>query len=264
VSWKPYTYLVVFTHPDTRARMYYYGSKYGADADPELLWKKYFTSSDRVHELRDWYGDHCFSYEVRRKFDDVEACKRWEERVLKRMRVVEREEWLNQNDRFGPPLLVGEKNGFYGRQHTQEIRDLNGTKARQRNASPAYRLKNRRSSPSTAERAQSSERLKTLHREGRVPKPDFRGENNPMFGREHAVESRELMRQRKVGVYDGRNNPMFGREHRAESRAAMSRGKRGRPWVHRDGQIKLVTVESLDGYISQGWKRGRGPTQKSG
>ena len=43
--YKPYTYLIGWTNYD----MWYYGVRYTKDADPNELWKKYFTSSKHLH-----------------------------------------------------------------------------------------------------------------------------------------------------------------------------------------------------------------------
>lgn len=92
---KPYTYLIKFIPTD----QVYYGVRWGNKVSPEDdLWKKYFTSSKYVKELIDEYGSEWFEYEVRQVFESVDKARDWEERVLKRMKVTESNQWLNRTD----------------------------------------------------------------------------------------------------------------------------------------------------------------------
>jgi len=93
---KPYTYLL--KHKPTG--MFYYGVRWAnvrLGLLPEQdLWIQYFTSSDDIAELRSQYGDSSFEYEVRRTFDNIKSAKIWEEKVLRRMRVLSKQDlWLN-------------------------------------------------------------------------------------------------------------------------------------------------------------------------
>lgn len=53
---------------------------------------------------------------VRRVFDDTMKAREWEKKVLKRAKVVSREDFLNQSDKFSPPSRLGAK-------HTDESRE---------------------------------------------------------------------------------------------------------------------------------------------
>jgi len=90
---KPYTYYIQWTKLSKR----YYGVKFGKDADSSTLWVDYFTSSSHVKELREAYGEPDI-IEVRRTFDDAKSAIDWESKVLKRMQVIYKEEWLNKTD----------------------------------------------------------------------------------------------------------------------------------------------------------------------
>ena len=91
---KPYTYLIKH-RPSGQV---YYGVR-TANAVPahEDLWNKYFTSSNTVKQLVEETGADSFDYEVRREFDTAEQAIAWESKVLRRVCVLEKEQWINAN-----------------------------------------------------------------------------------------------------------------------------------------------------------------------
>lgn len=93
---KPYTYLVGWSDKD----LWYYGVKFGNDADPAKFWVEYYTSSKKVKLLRDEIGEPDVK-EVRRVFDSQEAARKWETDVIRRIKAVESDKWLNQTDNTG-------------------------------------------------------------------------------------------------------------------------------------------------------------------
>lgn len=89
---KSYTYLIGWSS----LGKWYYGVRYANKVEPELdLWGKYFTSSKIVKAMRKEHGEPDV-VQVRRKFDDPEQARAWEERVLRRMNCVKSDSWLNQ------------------------------------------------------------------------------------------------------------------------------------------------------------------------
>ena len=100
-----YTYFLY--HVPTKKK--YYGVQYSDRANPENLWKTYFSSSTKVHELIQEYGKDSFLYEVRKIFSTPEDAFHWEQRVLKKLGVVEKKEWLNQALACGPYLSWGKR-----------------------------------------------------------------------------------------------------------------------------------------------------------
>lgn len=89
-----YTYLIKHL-PTNRV---YYGVRTANKVDPsEDLWKEYFTSSKRIHEMIASDGIESFEFEIRRTFNDKESAIAWEKRVLMRCRVMEDPRWLNAN-----------------------------------------------------------------------------------------------------------------------------------------------------------------------
>ena len=96
---KPYTYLVKFK-PTGKV---YYGSrcqnytKFNRTPADDF-WHIYTTSSNTINDLIKEYGKDAFEYEIRRTFDTVEEMSAWETKVLKRCRVLERQDiWMNSN-----------------------------------------------------------------------------------------------------------------------------------------------------------------------
>jgi ABC-type multidrug transport system ATPase subunit len=90
-----YTYYVKFQKDGTTLR--YYGVRYAANAEPSDLGDSYFTSSKTVKDLIEEHGLGCFDFQVRREFDDAESAVAWEQKVLKRLRVLQRKDWINQS-----------------------------------------------------------------------------------------------------------------------------------------------------------------------
>jgi hypothetical protein len=95
----PYTYLIGWsTH-----NKWYYGVRYAKKKDvlyetgchPDDLWVTYHTSSNHVREFTKKHGDPDI-IQVRKTFDKEESAKQWENKVLRRMKVVDSEKWLNK------------------------------------------------------------------------------------------------------------------------------------------------------------------------
>ena len=125
----PFTYLI--KHVPTNR--YYYGVKYKKGCHPYDLWTKYFTSSKKVKGLIRRYGKKSFIFEIRKTFKTAQQAVNWEYKVLKRMRVIHRDDFLNQSDnqRVDSKLLSkirkGKGNPMYGKkmteQHKKKIKD---------------------------------------------------------------------------------------------------------------------------------------------
>ena len=100
---KPYTYLIRWTW----LNISYYGVRYAQDCNPSDLWNPYKTSSKHVAKFIADHGEPDV-IQVRKTFIDTQAARLWENRVLKRMKVVGDNKWLNRHDSMAPPVnLVG-------------------------------------------------------------------------------------------------------------------------------------------------------------
>ena len=104
-DWVPYTYLIGW--PDQNR--WYYGVRYARSCKPEDLWNVYFTSSKIVKEFIKIHGDPIIK-EVRKTFNNPDEARSWESRVLKKLHVVKKEEWLNKTDNRSITPLYGADN----------------------------------------------------------------------------------------------------------------------------------------------------------
>lgn len=76
---------------------YYYGVKYGQDANPDTLWKDYFTSSTYVKEMREKFGEPDI-IQIRKTFNSPKEAIVWECKVLNRLDAIHKPQWLNKHN----------------------------------------------------------------------------------------------------------------------------------------------------------------------
>ena len=98
---QPYTYLIRWP----QLNISYYGVRYAQDCNPSDLWNPYKTSSTHVAEFIAEHGEPDV-VQVRKTFIDVPVAQNWEHSVLKRIKAVSSDRWLNRNDRLAPPINV--------------------------------------------------------------------------------------------------------------------------------------------------------------
>lgn len=91
----------------TKLDRFYYGARWAKGCAPSDLWTTYFTSSKHVKEFKRLNGEPDI-IEIRRVFDDINECRRYEERVLRKLHVCKNERWLNRGYN-GMYLPIGEK-----------------------------------------------------------------------------------------------------------------------------------------------------------
>ena len=142
--YQPYTYLIGWS----TQKKYYYGVRYAKNCSPGDFWVKYFTSSPAVSAMRLLFGEPDIK-QIRKVFSNRENARQWESRVLKRMKVVIREDFLNKNDSPAPPINnrvmsieTKEKIGSKHRgkpkseEHKQKIRDARAKQVNTRKGVP--------------------------------------------------------------------------------------------------------------------------------
>lgn len=175
----PFTYLV--KHIPTNK--YYYGVRFKKGCHPNDLWTKYFTSSKKVKGLIKRYGKKSFQYEIRRTFKTAQQAMAWEFKVLRRMKVVERKDFLNQSDnkRIDPKLLSkmrkGKGNPMYGIKMSKEHKKKIKNTLIKRYKIMVHPSKGRKHTP---------EFLRFLSKLNS-------GKNNPMYGKKLSKEARKKM-----------------------------------------------------------------------
>jgi hypothetical protein len=96
---QPYTYLIRWP----QLNISYYGVRYAQDCNPSDLWNPYKTSSHHVKEFIKENGEPTI-IQVRKTFTNTQSARQWENRVLKRMKVVGNDQWLNKHDSMSPPI----------------------------------------------------------------------------------------------------------------------------------------------------------------
>jgi len=89
----PYTYLIGWT----KHNIWYYGVRYAKGCHPSEFWIKYKTSSNYVADFVAVHGDPDI-IQIRKTFTNVESARQWETKVLKRLKVIKLEKWLNKHD----------------------------------------------------------------------------------------------------------------------------------------------------------------------
>ena len=63
------------------------------------LWIHYFTNSKLVKKLIVEYGKGSFQIQIRKTFNEISCARNWENKVLRRMKVLNKpEKWLNRTD----------------------------------------------------------------------------------------------------------------------------------------------------------------------
>jgi len=106
----PYTYLIGWKEHN----LFYYGVRYAMDCHPSDLWNSYFTSSKYVTEQRKKHGDPDI-IQIRKTFTSQNDAMDWESKVLRRMNVVLREDFINKTDNKSIAPI-------YGSKHSDETR----------------------------------------------------------------------------------------------------------------------------------------------
>lgn len=89
----PYTYFIKWS----KTGMKYYGVRFAQNCHPSEFWIDYFTSSNYVSDYVKEHGEPDIKI-IRKKFVDSTKARLWEHRVLKRLKVTSREDYLNKSD----------------------------------------------------------------------------------------------------------------------------------------------------------------------
>ena len=205
----PFTYLL--KHIPTNK--YYYGVRYRKGCHPKDLWIKYFTSSKKVKGLIKKYGKKSFIFEIRKTFKTQQQALNWEHKVLKKMKVIHRNDFLNQTDNkcFDPILISknmktkkGIKNNFYGKTHSKETRKkislANLGKKHTKESIEKLRLANLGKNNAMYGKPRTEEVKKKLKLAN--------------LGKKHTKESIEKMKLASLG----KNNAMYGKRGKLSPR----------------------------------------------
>ena len=100
----PYTYVIGWS----KLNKYYYGRRTANNCNPNDFWIKYFTSSKDVKEFRKIHGEPDI-IKIRRTFNNIIECSKWEVKVLRRLKVSKNDLWLNKS--YGTIGIGGKPKG---------------------------------------------------------------------------------------------------------------------------------------------------------
>lgn len=88
----PYTYLIGWTSLNT----WYYGVRFAENCSPNDLWVKYFTSSEYVRSFIEEHGQPDI-IKIRKTFKNKKDAIKWEFKVINKLKLHERSNFLNKN-----------------------------------------------------------------------------------------------------------------------------------------------------------------------
>jgi hypothetical protein len=219
---KPYTYLIKHIPTD----QYYYGVRYAKKCNPNDLWKAYFTSSKRVKNLIEQYGKDSFEYEVRKTFDSIEDAQNWEKRVLMKMRIPHRKDFLNHRYSYSLPSMSGSSHPLY------EIGHKDSAKLKMSLSHMGKKL-----SQETKTKMSISRTGEKNHCFGKF------AEDHPAYGTKKSVQFKTEMSRRLK-----KNNPMSN----ISSREKMKESIKELKWWTNGSEIIRGKV-----CPGEGWNRGR-------
>lgn len=166
---QPFTYLI--KHLPTGK--VYYGLRYAKKCQPSDLWTTYFTSSSDVERLIEQDGKDSFLFEVRKKFTDTKKAIEWEKKVLRRMKAIQREDFINRNIP-GSSMFA----------HSEE------TKAKMRKPKPigfSEKLKGNKRASVTKGIPKTKEHAENISK-GKKGKAPFKGKDHPRYGKKKTEE----------------------------------------------------------------------------
>lgn len=198
-DWIPYTYFII--HKPSKLK--YYGVRFAKGCNPKDLWKTYWTSSKYVKALIQKDGPESFFVEIRKKFADVSLARNWEHRVLKKLNVVNREDFLNKTDNKSIKPLYGDNNPS----KRIEVKDKIRKSIKERYKKFPNPLQGRKT-PSNVKEKQSQVK---------------KGNLNPFFERTHSKETIKFLSERQQGD----KNSFFGKMHSQETKKKMSEIRTG-------------------------------------
>jgi len=175
----PYTYLL--KHKPTGK--FYYGCRFAEGCTPEEFWVSYKTSSKYVKELVEQYGEDSFEFEIRKVFNDKHAARIWETKVLKKLNVVNREDFLNMTDNISisPEAASKGKKGKVGIYKISQ-KQIDAIKKANTGLKRSEEVK---------------KKMSEAHKGKRT------GDKNPMFGKKTSEETKQKMRLAKLGKKRG-------------------------------------------------------------
>lgn len=205
----PYTYLIGWSDLD----VWYYGVRYAEGCNPVELWSTYFTSSKHVKNFVNCFGDPDVR-QIRKTFNNKTSSRLWENKVLKRMKIIIRKNWINKTDNIAiDPICAGHGKSKYWLGKTGSIHPAYG---RIKSEKEINILKNPKSK-NTKENMKIAR--KKLFESGYInPNPALRDE----------VKEKISKTRKEKNLAKGKNNGMYGKKHSEETKLKMSLAAKNR------------------------------------
>lgn len=203
---KAYTYLLRFK-PTNK---FYYGVRFKnikLKRNPEDdLMIHYTTSSENINNLIKEYGVDAFEWAVRKTFDTAEQAIAWETRVLRRSKVLERQDiWLNAN-------IAGYKIATV--EGRKKIKETHAGKAKTEEHKQKI-SKAQKGKPKKSKAYQSQE-----YRENMSKLKS--GKNNGRYGLEVTQQTRKLISEANKGKAPANKGKPMSEEQKAKIRATIA------------------------------------------
>lgn len=231
----PYTYLIGWS----KLNKFYYGVQYGTKANPNNLWRTYFTSSKEVKNFTNLNGNPDI-IEIRKIFPDSKSAILWEQKVLRRLGVSFDDKFLNLVSsntmnyvRLIKPNLKNITNGYingkipieqdmpagYWRGTTKFSKDANrGIKKslesnRKKSKSMSGLIKSERHRQSLSVAATKQQENMSFEEKQRISKlfsEKYSGEKNPRYGCMVSNKQKELNTQAHHSSFIKKLNNLLG------------------------------------------------------
>jgi hypothetical protein len=192
----PYTYLIGWT----KLNKWYYGVRYAKNCHPSELWNSYKTSSKHVIDIYNKHGNPDI-IEIRKIFDNIEKARLWENKVLKKMNVINEQKWLNQTNNISISLECSTKNSKKPKDFGSKISKLltgkkksDETKLKMSNSRKGFKV-----SEQTKEKIKKTVQNNWNLLTGEEKKKKFGkfGESNPFYGKKHSEQTKKLISEKK-------------------------------------------------------------------
>lgn len=255
----PYTYLIGWS----KLNKFYYGVRTAKNCNPNDFWVTYFTSSKQVKRMIKQYGNPDI-IQIRKRFKNKEDALLWESKVLRRLNVKNRNDFLNLCETYSDFNTTGhipvinlqtneieyvtceeyekEKEILYRHLMKNKITvvDINtneyitiSTDEYENGKDVLYKHPLRNVTISDKKRLKLSEcnKGKNNSQYGKY------GKDHPAYGYKY---SEKQLKDRSESV-KGEKNPQFGKKHSIDFKQKMSIAHRGEN-NHQFGKIAVINI----------------------
>jgi len=236
--YQPYTYLIGWS----KQKKYYYGVRYAKNCKPCELMESYFTSSKYVDEM---IKDHGLPdiIQIRKIFTDKEAACNWENKVLKRMKVIYRDDFINKTDNYA---IISKKKYNPSKNLKEYMNSIKGKTLEEIHGKDK------------ADHIKTSLKKGWLkaYNEGRMnfnkPNESRKNYSKAAYKRWENPKHKQLIMKKQTEIWDNRTDEEK-RKITANGAAAVKGGR----WMNKNNKQKLVKKHQIDEYLKSDWSFGK-------